>query len=410
MVTVVRIPKLGLSEYGELVSWGAGPGEYVSEGDVVAVIESEKASAEIESPTDGTVLETYVEEGAEFAIEVGKPLAVVGEEGETPPSLADLEGESEPSTDQVSESAEAAEGASEAETDGDSSSDITATPRAKRLAREENVDLSEVEAIGSQGVVTEDDVEALLSERKSGESAEPGDELGLTVVESRKLTGTRKIIAERLSRSAREKPHVMGTREIPIERLETAREKLAESYDVDLSVNDLLLYAIGQVLEDLPEFNAHFEGEEHRLIDEVNIGYAVDGDRGLAVPVIDRVTERTLPDLAEQRQKLVQRVLNDDHTTADLEGGTFTVTNVGVFGMDVSYSIINPPEVAILALGRRKYAPVERDGSVDFEKVITVSLTIDHRVLDGADSGRFLDRLASYVEEPETIAGIDLDE
>ena len=148
-------------------------------------------------------------------------------------------------------------------------------------------------------------------------------------------------------------------------------------------------FFVGRVLRDLPEFNAHFEDGEHKLIDEVNIGYAVDGPNGLVVPVLDDVTGRSLSELAKRRRNLVGKVLDNDFTSADLQDGTFTVTNVGVFDMDVSYSIINPPEVAILAIGRRKQAPVDRDGEVEFETVVTMSLTIDHRVLDGADSERF---------------------
>ncbi|WP_265109996.1 dihydrolipoamide acetyltransferase family protein [Halosolutus halophilus] len=406
MVTIVRIPKLGLSEYGELVSWEVERGHQVSEGDVVAVLESDKASAEIESPADGTLLQTYVEEGEEISIEVGKPLAVVGEEGETPPSLTDIEDESEPSTEGAS--TVASERGSEPASETDSSPDITATPRAKRRAREADVDLSEIEGTGPQGAISEDDVEEHLTAMESEQPPEPVDEPDLTVVESTELTGTRKVIADRLSRSAREKPHVMGTREIPIEQLETFRDQLTDRFDVEVSLNDLLVSLVGQVLEDLPEFNAHFEDGEHKLIDEVNVGYAVDGERGLVVPVIRTVTDRSLPELAEHRHNLVQRVLEGDHTPEDLRGGTFTVTNVGVFDIDISYSIINPPEVAILALGRRKYAPVERDGSVGFEKVITMSLTIDHRVLDGADSGRFLERLTEYVEEPEAVFDTNL--
>ena len=450
MVEVVRIPKLGLSDFGDLVSWEIEIGEPVSEGQVLAVLESEKASAEIEASTSGVLLETYVEEGEEIAIDVGKPLAVIGEEGEDVPTLEEAKEEDERTTEERPES--------ESTDDVDSSQEspptdeVKATPRAKRKAREENVDLSAFEGTGPQGAITTDDIERGIEEQslepkevkatpRAKRRAEADDiELSsiegtgpqgaitegdieeqleetvqepdapstsasddLTVTESRELSGTRKTIAERLSQSAREKPHVMGTREVSIEQLERVRERLDDRYDVHVSLNDLLLRLIGKVLGDLPEFNAHFEDGEHKLIDEVNLGYAVDGQQGLVVPVIDKINSRSLTDLAEERRTLVERVLNNDHSAEDLQGSTFTVTNVGVFGMDVSYSIINPPEVAILAVGRRKYAPVERDEDVEFEKVITFSLTIDHRVLDGADSGAFLDQLAEYIEYPGVI-------
>ncbi|WP_175607293.1 dihydrolipoamide acetyltransferase family protein [Natrinema saccharevitans] len=473
MVDVVRIPKLGLSDYGDLVAWEFDTGDRVEEGDVVAVLESEKASAEIEAPASEVLLEQYVEEGEEIAIEVGKPLAVIGEEGESAPSVAELEddGGSDDGRSSADEAAaspnagsagaeanggtaaaaadvkatprakrrandedvdltgidgtgpqgavtendieaflESGDGASagggdESDSDGGSTADVKATPRAKRRAEEEGVELSRVDGTGPQGAITEDDVVEFASgggdhgpdasASASGESS--GD--GLTVTDSRELTGARKTIAERLSESAREKPHVMGTREIGIERLEEVTDRLQEN-GVDVSLNDLVLHFVGRTLEDLPEFNAHFEDGEHRLIDEVNVGYAVDSEKGLVVPVIDDAPNRDLEELASERRRLVDAVLENEHEPSDLQGGTFTVTNVGVFDMDVSYSIINPPQVAILALGRRKPMPVERDGDVEFERGMTFSLTIDHRALDGADSGAFLDRLAEYLEYP----------
>ncbi|MFB6070354.1 MAG: dihydrolipoamide acetyltransferase family protein [Halanaeroarchaeum sp.] len=396
MVEVVRIPKLGLSERGDLTSWAVAIGDRVERGEVIATLESEKASAEIESPADGVLLETYVEEGETIDVEVGKPLGVVGEEGEAVPSLADLREETEDEGD------EATETTSPEPTVADEP-EVKATPRAKRLAQDEGVDLQAIEGTGPQGAVTTEDVERheeSASEPSSAAESAPGAGTDLTITERRELTGTRKTIAERLSRSAREKPHVMGTREIEIEALEDIRERLDERYDLDVSLNDLFLYFVARTLRDLPAFNAHFEDGEHRLVEEVNLGYAVDGPRGLVVPVIPNAAERSLASLARERRERVDRVLADEHVVEDLRGGTFTVTNVGVFGMDVSYSIVNPPEVAILAIGRRKYAPVERDGDVDVRKVITASLTIDHRVLDGADSGAFLERLAEYVEYP----------
>ncbi|UHQ95207.1 2-oxo acid dehydrogenase subunit E2 [Haloterrigena alkaliphila] len=479
MVEVVRIPKLGLSDYGDLVSWEVETDERVDAGDVVAVLESDKASAEIEAPTDGVLLEQYVEEGEEIAIEVGKPLAVIGEEGESVPSLSELEDDSDTKTgsesgdesasaadsesadgatadggaatvdvkatprakrrankeeielagiegtgpqgaiteDDIEDHLERSEGESttdgadegtdgdESDTDAASATDVKATPRAKRRAEQDGVDLTRVEGTGPQGAITEDDVTEFASSDGSDTAGPPttaSDETtadGLTVTESRELTGARKTIAQRLSESAREKPHVMGTRDIGIERLEEVRDRLEEK-GVDVSLNDLILHFVGRTLEDLPEFNAHFEDGEHRLIDEVNVGYAVDSERGLMVPVIDDVPGRDLEELADERRRLVESVLENEHSSSDLQGGTFTVTNVGVFDMDVSYSIINPPEVAILALGRRKPIPVERDGEVAFERAITFSLTIDHRVLDGADSGAFLERLAEYLEYP----------
>lgn len=483
MPEIVGLPKLGLSDYGELVSWEIAVGEHVEAGALLAVIESDKASAEVEAPVDGVLLAVYVEAGEEIAIEPGRPIAAIGSEGEDPPPASEVTAESVTTTGGSTDSAEAAdpeepltdvadsdtgvanevtgipdgteavepvkisprarrsageadvtidfsvvEGtgpqgsiveadvrreletrASESASAVDAGADspaVRATPSARRLAREHGVDLGRVwDAAKGRGALTATDVWAQLEDTRSPDSG-PVDTAprstadSLTVTETRTLSGTRRTIAERLSQSAREKPHVMGTREISIEHLRRARDRLADTYDVDASLSDLIFYAVGRTLEDMPSFNAHFVEGEHRLFEEINIGYAVDGPNGLVVPVVENVASRPFREVATDRAKLVERVLEDEHSLADLQGGTFTVTNVGAFDMDVSYSIINPPEVAILAIGRAKQQAVERNGEIALEEVVTFSLTIDHRVLDGADSGRFLDTLAEYLQFP----------
>lgn len=480
MPDIVGLPKLGLSDFGELISWEVDVGERVEAGELLAVIESDKASAEVEAPVDGVLLAVYVEAGEEIAIEPGRPIAAIGEKEEEPPSASDVSVESVTTTGELPDEAESpgsekpqfptddahndegttrAAGGADAEepkkisprarravgetdisvdlssiegtgpqgsiveadiqrhieaegtgltvtADADTvPSEVRATPSARRLARERGVDLEAVwKATGGRGALTETDVWAELEDtRASSESVTTewdGASTGLTVFDTRTLSGTRRTIAERLSQSAREKPHVMGTREISVEHLRRAQNRLADAHGVDASLPDLIFYAVGRTLEDMPAFNAHFVDGEHRLFEEINVGYAVDGPNGLVVPVVDEIASRPFPEVTADRRALVERVLDDEHSPTDLQGGTFTMTNVGAFDMDVSYSIINPPQVAILAVGRTKERPVQRNGEIALEEAITFSLTIDHRVLDGADSGRFLDTLAEYLQFP----------
>lgn len=460
MVEIITLPKLGISDEGELIAWEFEPGDHVEEGEVIALLESDKATAEVTATASGTLLKTYLDEGDVIPIEPGRPIAVLGSEGESPPDYDEL----------VDEDGDVDLSSVESENDGPSVTketsedgridrdDVKATPRAKRYARENDVRLSAVSGTGPQGSITEEDVEDYVDSSQeqegaaeaSGEesdSSEPSDEVkatprakkvaeergvglsnvegtgpqgaiteddvveyaeqgdepvggSLTVTERRSLSGTRRTIADRLATSAREKPHVMGTREISVEQLLRVQERLNDELSENVSLNDLILTAVARTLEDYPEFNAHFEDGTHELIEEVNIGYAVDTPKGLIVPVIEQANERSIPALATERRSMVQRVIEDRHSPDDLTDGTFTVTNVGVFDLDVSYSIINPPQVAILAIGRRKPTAFERDGEIRFEKAITFSLTIDHRVLDGADTGSFLARLADYIEYP----------
>lgn len=453
MAEIVTLPKLGISDEGELVSWEAELGETVQEGDIIAVFESEKAAAEVKAPATGVLLETYLEEGDIVQIEPGRPIAVIGEEGETPPSLEEVTDGAAPDADSTAATAGAESSTAASESGGAPDQDVKATPRAQKYAREHDIDMTAVDGTGPQGAITEDDLKAhepaVSGERDSQadtadaesikatprakklaeeldvslqdvegtgpqgsiteedvetdeESTQAGgtEEKQVTVIEREELTGTRKTIADRLSSSAREKPHVMGTRDISIEQLQQVREKLEATFGADVSLNDLLLKCVARTLEDQPQFNAHFVDGGHERIEEVNIGYAVDSPKGLIVPVVPNVDEKPVDELAADRRNLVQRTLNDEHTMADLDNGTFTVTNVGVFNIDVSYSIINPPQVAILAIGQRKPALFDRDGEYTIEEAITFSLTIDHRVLDGGDTGAFLETLAKYVEHP----------
>jgi pyruvate dehydrogenase E2 component (dihydrolipoamide acetyltransferase) len=426
---VVTLPKLGISDEGELIAWEVDIDETVDEGDLLATFESDKASAEVTATASGVLLETYLDEGDVIPIEPGRPIAVIGAPDEEPPSyeeVADDDPSSAPAEDDATATAD------EPPEDDTLSEDVKATPRAKKYAEEEGVALGAVEGTGPQGAITEDDViahqearaeadgttaddgsedEDRESEDEAGtEDAEEAEQVeeavaeptreGPTVTDRRELSKTRRTIADRLSKSAREKPHVMGTREISIEQAEQLRERLNETDEHDVSLNDLILLAVARTLEDLPAFNAWYRDETHQLLSEVNVGYAVDTPNGLIVPVLEDLQEKDVVEIGDERRTKVQRVRNDEHTPEDLHGGTFTVTNVGALGIDVSYSIINPPQVAILAIGRRKPVAFERDGEVVFERAVTFSLTIDHRVLDGADSGAFLDRLDEYLRHP----------
>lgn len=425
---VVTLPKLGISDEGELIAWEVEVGESVSEDDLLVTFESDKATAEVTATADGVLLETYLNEGDIIPIEPGRPIAVIGDPDDEPPSYAEVSDDGTPPSHDAEPAATATNEGSTADdpptgNGGASDEDIKATPRAKRYAESEGVSLKAVAGTGPQGAITEDDVIAFQESTPTDESTAGGEtakveggdvtvdgdtgddgvgqtEDGPTVVERRELSGTRRTIAERLSESAREKPHVTGTRKISIEESERFRERVDGHKGWDVSLNDVILFAVTRTLADLPAFNARYVDGTHELLAEVNVGYAVDTPKGLVVPVLRNLGEKDIGEIGAERRANVERVRNDEHTPADLQGGTFTVTNVGALGIDASYSIIDPPQVAILAIGRRRPAAFERDGEAVLERAITFSLTIDHRVLDGADSGAFLDRLDEYLQHP----------
>jgi len=443
---VVRMPQLGMSmEEGTVVEWSATEGETVGDGAGIAVVESEKTAAEIEAREDGVLRRILVDEGGTVA--PGDPIGVVaGPDEELQQYLADLD---VPDAAAAAAGAGAGSGSTTDEASGGASSasgsdaDVRATPGARALATEEGaVDLTAVEGTGPQGVVTEDDVRAALdADAGPGDApapdgaadedvrATPGarrraEEAGVslagidgtgpqgvvteddveesldadtgratrTVADARGLSGMQRTVSERLAESDRNAVHVTLNRSFDATALSTTVEA-AREVGADLSVTDLLLKAVARALGDHPELNAVFEDGEHRLIEEVNIGVAVDVDEGLVTPVVADVAQSSAASVGERRRELTDRVERGDFTTDDLRGGTFTVSNLGHFGVDHFDPIIDPPQVAILGVGR-----IREDGST------TLSLSFDHRVINGADAARFLDTLVGTATDEAALA------
>lgn len=225
-----------------------------------------------------------------------------------------------------------------------------------------------------------------------------------TVLEERKLTGMRRTIANRLQESSQNAAHVTASREADAEALSRATTRASEAADVGVSVIDVVLRGLSETLAEHPEFNATLEDGVHRLYETQNVAIAVDIDAGLVTPVLADLESKSLEDIALERRELTESVQAGDYSMSDLQGGTFTVTNLGVLGVDSFTPIINPPEVAILGVNRiRERARPADDGDVEFRKRITFDLSFDHRVVDGADAARFLETLCAHVEDAEAF-------
>ncbi|EFW91370.1 dihydrolipoamide S-acyltransferase [Haladaptatus paucihalophilus DX253] len=518
---IVKMPKLGLEmDSGTLNAWTVSEGDAIAEGDVIAEIESEKTTAEIDAREEGVLRRVFVEEGD--VTDPGAPLGIVaapdadidglvaeveGASAETPSEAssaaasestartADRESAAESSgtaTTQVKATPRAkrradelgvdlttidgtgpqgaidesdVEAAAESET-AEPPTDVKATPRAKRRAEELDVALHTVEGTGPQGAVTEGDVEAaaeateaesmeaeaaeMESEAKS--AAEPdvpsgrvfatpsarrlARELGVDVEtvgaavegpltesdvrlavegteydepetvpgtrdEERPLTGMRRTIADRLGQSDREAVHVTEHRSADAEELLAAAAAADEALAPDVSVTDVLLTALSAALDAHPEFNATFEDGVHQLHESHNICVAVDIDAGLIAPVIRDVDSLSLSELAARRREVTARALSGEYTMDDLTGGTMTVSNLGVLGVERFDPVINPPQIAILGVNaiKREVVPTD-DDEVAVRKRISFSLSFDHRIVDGADAARFLGTLVEHVENP----------
>src|SRR6056297_220090 len=448
---IVRMPKLGLEmERGTLLEWAIDEDDAVSEGELVAEVESEKSIGEVEAREDGVLRRTYLE--VDETVPPGTPIGIVA------PSDADIsdlkdeatadleanvevdEAESEPEPEEST--AEPAARGGDTSAGGATADEVQASPRARDRADELGVGLSTVEGTGYQGSITEEDVEQAASEgtgEGAGElNASPrarsrADELGvdLTTIEGtgyqgsiteddveaaaaaetggtsrtlaaeRPFGGMRKTIASRLSESDREAVHVTVHREADAEALLSAADTADDALETDVSVQDVLLRAISATLADHPAFNATFEDDVHELWEEHNVGIAVDIEQGLIAPVLSDVESKSLAELADERRDLVGRATSGDYTMDDLEGGTLTVTNLGVLGVEAFDPIINPPQVAILGVDAIAEQPTRGDDdSIEWRRHLPFDLSFDHRVVDGADAARFLETLVDHVENP----------
>ena len=436
MSYVVRMPKLGVEmETGIVIAWHVDVDEAVSEDDVIAEIESEKSVAEVEAREDGVLRRVYLDVDDEAP--PGAPMGIVAGADE---DISELEAtvESELGADATAEGGAAGDADDEAGTgeddagggapagDGETASagsaggdagdvpadagtagaaaagggqsggeavaattpdgTVKATPKAKGRARELGVDVATVEGTGVQDSVTASDVERAAS-AGSGER---------TVRETREFTGMRRTIADRLGQSYREAVHVTVDREVDVESVFAAADA------ADVSITDVILQGVSEALSAHPEFNATFDAdaETHTLYEEHNLGLAVDVDGGLVTPVLSDVGSKTLAEISAARGAMTERVLEDEFTADDLSGGTFTVSNLGVFGSDSFTPIINPPEIAILGVNRVTERAVQTDRGIEFRRHVTFSLTFDHRVVDGADAARFLTTLDERLQDP----------
>ncbi|WP_137289929.1 2-oxo acid dehydrogenase subunit E2 [Natronorubrum halophilum] len=461
---IVRMPKLGLEmERGELLEWHVDEGDAVSGGETVVEVESEKSVADVDARENGVLLRVYLEAGG--TVPPGTPIGIIAPADE---DISDLEGEAtadledqeaEPEAKPQKSAAEPAQASSStAETAGstgssrtDDGGEISASPRARERADELDVDLTTVEGTGYQGAISEDDVEAAADSAGSEEASaddvraspraiQRADELGVdlatvegtgyqgaigaadveasaersdaagsggdarTLREERPFDGMRRTIASRLGESYREAVHVTVSREGDAEELLAAAEAADEALETDVSIQDVLLLAVSAALTEHPEFNATFEDDVHRLWEDHNVGVAVDIEQGLIAPVLEDVGGSSLTEIAKNRRELVERATSGEYTMGDLSGGTFTVTNLGVYGVESFDPVINPPQVAILGVGAIAERPVRgANDAPTWRRHLPFDLSFDHRVVDGADAARFLESLVSHVEDPWSL-------
>jgi pyruvate dehydrogenase E2 component (dihydrolipoamide acetyltransferase) len=388
--TDVIMPALGMAqETGKVLRWLKVEGDEVAKGEPLMEVETDKVTVEIEAPADGLLVGLRAPEGAE--VPVGETVAVIvapGEEVATNGSAGTAPAEAP--------AAAPAPAAVVAQSQSAPSRRRLASPKARRLAAERGVDLdSLVDGSGPHGALLAADIPAAPL-GAAGPSAPAGGERPLSRIWS--------VMAERTTQSWTSAPHFYLLREVDAGRLGSWREAAKRALGRDVSVTDLLVRAAAAALRAHPQANAAWADGNVRLNDEINVGVAVAVDDGLLVPVIHGADRIGLAAIAERREDVVARARDGALRPEDVEGATFTISNLGMFGVDAFNAVVNPPQAAILAVGRIVERVVAVDGSPAVRPTTTLTLSCDHRVIDGARAAQFLDALATLIEEPAALA------
>ncbi|GGF24203.1 pyruvate dehydrogenase complex dihydrolipoamide acetyltransferase [Hymenobacter cavernae] len=422
--TVIRMPKMSdtMTE-GTIAAWLKKVGDKVKSGDVLAEVETDKATMELENYEDGTLLYIGPKDGE--AVAVDGVLAIIGEEGADVQAL--LGGQSGGAAPQAAPAAEAqaapaAAAASEAATTTQSGGRLLASPLAKSIAKEKGIDLSQVKGTGENGRIVQRDVESFQPSAapaaapqaapavapatqaapaaEAPKAATPAPAAAEGTYTDTPVSQMRKVIARRLSESLFTAPHFYLTMEILMDKAMEVRTQLNALSPVKLSFNDLVIKASAVALKQHPAINSSWLGDKIRQNKVVNIGVAVAIEDGLLVPVIRNADGKGLSAIATEVKDLAGKAKSKKLQPSEWEGSTFTISNLGMFGIEEFTAIINPPDACILAVGGIKQTAVVKNGQLAIGNVMKVTLSCDHRVVDGASGAAFLQTLKALLEDP----------
>jgi pyruvate dehydrogenase E2 component (dihydrolipoamide acetyltransferase) len=398
----VSLPRLGQGmESGTIVRWLKQEGDQVEKGEALYELDTEKVTQEVEADASGVLLKILAGEGEE--IDVGKRIAVIGEAGE------EVETQEEPT--EVAEGEEQEEGSpgpareEERERGRESAADeqaateqaasnggrLKASPLARRIARERGIELSSLTGTGPEGRIVAEDVErAATSPAHATVGSAPLE------AEVEKLSSLRKTIARRLT-EAWQAPAFQISMSADMTRAQELRERLR---DEGVTVTDVLTKLCAIALLRHRRLNAHYADDELRIFPNAHVGLAVATERGLLVPVLREAERKSLVELAAERKSLVERTRQGKLSPDDLEGGTFTISNLGMYGVEQFIAVLNPPQVAILAVGAIEQQPVWQGDAFAPRPLMSLTLTCDHRAADGAEAAEFLRTVKTLIEEP----------
>jgi pyruvate dehydrogenase E2 component (dihydrolipoamide acetyltransferase) len=425
-VPEVIMPKMGdAMEEGTLVKWLKSEGEEVSEGDAIAEIETDKVTMELEAENAGTLAQLIADEGQD--IPVGEAIAFIQGEGEEVPErdgkaqAEEAEGAEEEAGGEAQVATEAPEEAEEAvEEEPRADGRFRASPIVRRLAQENNLDLSRIEGTGPAGRIVERDVRAALergdakadgraAEAEAPEAApappapEPTGAPGTELVEPSRML---RIIGERMTQAKQQVPHYYATAEVEMDELMALRRQLNEQLEeqgVKLSVNDFVMKACAVALKDYPNLNALWTSEGIELHQQVDMAMAVALEAGLITPVIKDAANKTLSAISAASKDLAKRAREGGLKPEEYQGGTVTVSNMGMFGVESFAAIINPPQAAIVAVSSIIQRAIFKDEEVVPVSIMKLTLSADHRISNGAEGAQYLAEVKRLLEHPMTL-------
>lgn len=401
---IINMPHMSdtMSE-GTIASWLVKVGDQVQSGDILAEVETDKATMELENYVDGIVLYLAVEAGD--SVPVDQTIAIIGEENTDYQALLAAQKVADaPSTASTPEPmpiTPASTGiASRSSSTMSSQSDdgrIKASPLAKKIAKDKGYNISDIQGTGEDGRIVKRDVENFTLSTKPAPSA-AGD--GEESFEDISLSQMRKTVARRLGESKFSAPHFYLTMEIDMDKVMTARKSMNDISPVKISFNDIIIKAAAAALRQHSNVNAAWLNDKIRINHHVHMGVAVAVDEGLLVPVIKFADTKTISQISAEIKLLGSRARDKKLQPAEMEGGTFAVSNLGMFGIEEFTAIINPPNACIMAVGAISQVPVIRDGEIKIGNVMKVTLSCDHRIVDGAVGSAYLQTFKSLLEDP----------
>ena len=404
MAVAIKLPRMSdTMEEGTIVSWFVKVGDQVKSSEMIADVETDKATMELENFEKGEVLHLNVEEGETIPVET--VIAIIGKKGEdfqhlleeAPAAPAVEENAEEVSAPAVEETpASTPVAATSASTSNNSSNGrVFASPLAKKMAEEQGIDLGSVNGTGDNGRIVKKDIENYVPS-----AAPSAGTVGVESYEDVPVTQMRKTIAKRLAESKFTAPHFYLTKEIRMDAVMAARKRMNEYSETKISVNDLVVKAVAVALKKHPNVNSAWLGDKIRRNHHVHIGVAVAVEDGLLVPVVRFADNKTLSQIGTEVRDLAGKAKNKELQPKDWEGNTFTISNLGMFGIDEFTAIVNPPDACILAVGSSKETIIVENGEMRPGHVMKVTLSCDHRVVDGVTGAKFLQTFQELMEEP----------